>query len=99
MSDTGRHFIYVDGRTFCVEPIDNSLGKGRKWGDLDPATKKVTGHYGEKHIGAIHESDSIITEANGYRNIEILDGGVSPMGHILNLIEKEKAAKAAKVDQ
>ncbi len=99
MSDTGRHFIYVEGRTFCVEPIDNSQGKSKKWGDLDPASKKVTGHYGEKHIGAIHEDDSIITKENGYKNIEMLDAGVSPMGHILHLIEKEKAAKAAKVSK
>ena len=30
MSVTGRYYIQKDGRTFVVEPIDNTLGKGRK---------------------------------------------------------------------
>ena len=40
MSDTGRHYYTYKGRTFCIEPIDNSEGKGKLWGDLNPATKK-----------------------------------------------------------
>ena len=31
MSNTGRHFVKVKDRLFCIEPIDNSQGKKRKW--------------------------------------------------------------------
>lgn len=43
--DTGR-FIYqslVTGRKYYVEPI----GGHSDWGDINPATKKVEGDYGE----------------------------------------------------
>jgi hypothetical protein len=90
MSDTGRYYVKVNGRTFCVEPIDNTLGNGRKkWGDIDPATKKVTGSYGDKNIGAIHEDESIITKENGYDEIYELEPGVSPDSFINELIKKE----------
>ena len=69
MSNTGRYYVKIGNRTFCVEPIDNTLGKDRKkWGDINPSTKEVEGNYGNKHIGAIHEDDSIITEKNGFKN-------------------------------
>lgn len=92
MSATGRFYVTTaDGRKFCVEPIDNSLGKGKeRWGDIDPATKKLTGDYNGKHIGSIHEDESIITEANGFKNIVTLPVGVSPMGYIDMLIAEGK---------
>jgi len=91
MSATGRFYVTQGGRTFCVEPIDKSVGKGpRVWGDVDPASKKVTGHYGEKYPGAIHPDDSIITEGNGFKNIVTLDAGTSPMGYIEMLLAKGK---------
>ena len=90
MSDSGRFYVIVEGRKFCVEPIDNSVGKRKQWGDVDVVTKKTTGDYGEKHRGAIHESDSIITEGNGFKNIVTLPGGVSPLGYIAELVEKSK---------
>lgn len=75
MSITGRHYVIVKGRKFCIEPIDNFLGKGRsKWGDINPATNKVEGNYGDKFPGAIHEKDSIITEENGFKNITTTSG-------------------------
>tara|TARA_R110000796_G_scaffold27712_9_gene76241 strand:+ start:4827 stop:5093 length:267 start_codon:yes stop_codon:yes gene_type:complete len=78
---------------FKVEVIDNSLGKGRKsWGDIDPASGKVTGSYGDKHSAGIHERDSEITEANGYTNIVTLPKGCSPNAYIsmrMKEIEKE----------
>ena len=41
MSDTGRYYMTMEGRTFCIEPIDNTQGKGRRgFGDINPATKK-----------------------------------------------------------
>ena len=83
MSETGRYFIRSGNRTFCIEPIDNTLGKGkRQWGDVNPATKEVEGNFGNKSVGAIHEKDSIITEENGVKNIETLPAGKSPEGYI-----------------
>lgn len=76
MSKTGRHFIRTkDGRLFCIEPIDNSQGKGReRFGNINPATGKIEGKYGDKYIGSIHEDDSIITEGNGFKNITVTSG-------------------------
>lgn len=51
--DTGR-FIYqslVTGRKYYVEPI----GGHSDWGDINPATKKVEGDYGEKYKGSVSE--------------------------------------------
>jgi len=89
MSNTGRYYVKVNGRTFCVEPIDNTLGKGRKnWGDVNPSTKEVEGNYGDKHLGAIHEDDTVITEENGFKNIINLEPGVSPDDYINKLLKK-----------
>jgi len=91
MSDTGRHYVTVKGRTFCIEPIDNTKGKGRKgWGDYNPATGKVEGSFGNKSVGAIHESESIITEKNGFKNIITLEPGTSPMGYIESIVGSKK---------
>ncbi|MGJ8591541.1 MAG: hypothetical protein ACSHXF_03285 [Aquaticitalea sp.] len=77
--ETGRFVVSskITGITYFVEVIDN--GKPDKlWGDIDPATKKLTGDYGNKNAGAVKESDSLITESNGFINIETFKG--SPMG-------------------
>lgn len=89
MSDMGRFYVKVGTRTFCVEPIDNNVGKRKQWGDVDPVTKKITGTYGEKERGAIHEDDSIITSENGFKNIVMLPAGTSPTGYIDMLLEQE----------
>jgi hypothetical protein len=85
MSETGRYYItdIETGRKFCVEPIDNG-GNQRLWGDVDPATKKLTGSYGDKHRGAIDEEDSIITEENGFTNI---GHAKNPMDYIEKLLK------------
>jgi len=87
--DTGRFYITdpKTGRVFCCEPIDNSQ-RPADWGDLNPATKKIEGHYGEKHIGSITEEDSIITKENGYKNWVYFTG--SPEEGIRKLLELEK---------
>lgn len=87
-SDTGRYYItdIETGRKFCVEPIDSG-GNQKLWGDLDPATKKLTGSYGEKSRGAINEEDSIITEENGFVNIGYAN---NPMDYIEKLLTKDK---------
>ena len=72
MSQSGRFYVKKGNRTFVVEPIDNTQGKGKiKWGDIDPASKTVQGSYGDKSVGAIHENDSIITKENGFSEVGI----------------------------
>lgn len=78
---TGRFIIvsYRTGRKYYVEPLD---GDKVKWGDLNPATGKVEGSYGQKYKGSINEKDSLITEENGFKNIQFLQPGVSPIRYI-----------------
>ncbi len=78
---TGRFIIvsYRTGRKYYVEPLD---GDKVKWGDLNPATGKVEGSYGQKYKGSIPEKDSLITEENGFKNIQFLQPGVSPIRYI-----------------
>lgn len=91
MSKTGRYYVTTkEGRTFCIEPIDNSGAHHSKWGDIDPASKKVTGDYGEKHRGSIHEDESIITKENGFKNIVMLPAGTSPEGYVAQLLAEGK---------
>ena len=88
MSETGRYYVKVGNRTFCVEPIDNTLGKSRKhWGDVNPLTKEIEGNYGNKYLGAIHEDDSLITKENGFKNIIELKPGQSPYDYINKLLK------------
>ena len=78
---TGRFIISskITGITYFVEPIDN--GKPDKLlGDVDPATNKLNGDYGNKVVGAVKEQDSLITENNGFVNILTFKG--SPLGVI-----------------
>ncbi len=90
MSKSGRFYVQKNGRTFVVEPIDNTMGKGRKkWGDVDPASGEIQGSYGSKELGAIHEDDTVITEANGFKNIVTLGVGESPDSYIEELIKSE----------
>ena len=75
--DTGR-FIYqslVTGRKYYVEPI----GGHSDWGDINPATKKVEGDYGQKYTGCVSEKESLITPENGFKLIETLEAGMSPL--------------------
>jgi len=88
-SETGAYMI-VDqktGRKFMVEPIGDSH---TVWGDINPATKKVEGDYGDKYKGSIDEKDSVITEENGFKNIKILKVGESPTNYINELLNSDK---------
>ena len=78
--ETGRFLMKsrITGIIYFVEPIYN--GKTPEWGDVDPATKKITGHYGSKYTGAVTERESMITEENGFENIGYFKG--SPFGAI-----------------
>lgn len=86
--ETGRFIVTSlrTGRKYYVEPIDSGIRSD--WGDLNPATKKLEGDYGSKHKGSIKESESLITEENGFENIVTLDPGVSPLDYIDRLDKK-----------
>ena len=38
-------------------------------------TKKFTGNYGNKYRGSVTEKESVITEENGFKNIQFVDRG------------------------
>lgn len=79
--DSGRFLVTSKhtGVTYFVEPIDS--GKPTiLWGDMDPATNKLTGDYGNKRRGAVLPEDSLITTENGFQNISTFKG--SPLGEI-----------------
>ncbi len=80
--ESGRMIVksLVTGKTYFVEPIANK--KSEVWGDINPATKKIEGSYGEKYKGAINEKESLITKDNGFVNIATLEEGQSPMSEI-----------------
>jgi hypothetical protein len=79
-SETGRFMVTTrSGRRFLVEPLGMTK---TGFGDINPATKKVEGSYGDKHRGSIDKEDSVITRDNGFRNITTLNAGTSPMGYI-----------------
>lgn len=79
---TGRFIVKskATGKRYFVEVIGNT--HAAEWGDIDPATKKMTGSYGEKYEGCIAEKDTLITEGNGFENITTLPAGVSPFDEI-----------------
>ena len=69
MSKTGRHTVYklcLKTRTMIptlvIEPINEHPDRNADWGKTD-TTNLPTG-------GSIKEKDSIITEANGFKNIK-----------------------------
>jgi hypothetical protein len=84
--ETGR-FLYTSirtGRTYAVEPVGNVK---TNWGSIDPATGKLMNKKGhDKYRGAIDAEDSLITEENGFTNIQMLDVGTSPF-HALDAID------------
>lgn len=70
--ETGKevYFFPETGKKYYVEYIaPRSKAEQTNWGDLDPATKKVTGSYGTKYTGAIKEYESVITKENGFNKI------------------------------
>jgi hypothetical protein len=85
-NDSGRYMVIDQktGRKFLIEPIGDSH---INWGDVNPATKKIEGNYGEKYRGSINIEDSIITEANGFKNIITLKVAENPMDYINKLLD------------
>jgi hypothetical protein len=78
--ETGRFIVTSQrtGKTYFVEPVELKR-VDTKWGSIDPATGKLMNKKGhDKYRGAINAEDSLITEANGFKNITMLEVGTSP---------------------
>ena len=86
--NTGRFMVrsFKTNIAYYVEPLDT--GERRRFGDINPATGQIEGAYGQKHKGAIHPSESLITEANGLKNIVTIPAGMSPHAYIQDLDEQ-----------
>jgi len=87
--ETGREVVFYPqtGKKYYVEFIEPRNFKS-SWGDIDPATKKMTGSYGNKTKGAITPNESLITKENGFS--EIVEGKGSPYYNIDVLHNKWK---------
>ena len=84
--ETGKHIVTSlrTGKKYYVEPI----GNGRSdWGDVDPATGKITGDYGSKYTGSVTEDKSVITTENGFVTVVTISNG-SPYGCIQQMDAK-----------
>lgn len=93
--ETGRFIVKSTktGKSYFVEVIDGD--ERTNWGDVDPATKKMTGSYGDKYKGSIRKEESMITKENGFDKIHILGVGESPLDYI-NRIDDEYFEKMSK---
>ena len=93
--ETGRFIVKSTktGKSYFVEVIDGD--ERTNWGDVDPATKKMTGSYGDKYKGSIRKEESMITKENGFDKIHTLGVGESPLDYI-NRIDDEYFEKMNK---
>ena len=82
--DTGRHIVssFITGIQYFVEPI--GTGRMADWGSYNPSTGNVENKKGAgKFAGSVTEEESLITKENGFKKIELLGVGESPMGEIM----------------
>ena len=73
--ETGKLIVDMyDGtnQSYLVEFIGNGYSD---WGDIDPATKKVTGSYGAKYTGSVKPNESVLVPENGYNDSPEIKGG------------------------
>lgn len=94
--ETGRMIVtsLKTGKKYFIEAIGS--GYNEVWGDVDPATKKMTGSYGDKYTGSVRPEQSLITEENGFKNITTLKIGESPFDEIEKR-DKEYESKIIKI--
>jgi len=86
--ETGRFIIHSTrtGKTYAVEPMGNVK---TEWGSIDPATGDLMNKKGhDKYRGSIDSKDSLITEENGFINIQVLDIGTSPF-HAVDVLDSK----------
>lgn len=77
--ESGRYKVYMkSGRKFMVEEWGTNH---TQWGDIDPATKKLH-KIKVKDVEVINESNTLITQENGFKNICFLSPGTSPLGYL-----------------
>lgn len=83
--ETGREIVSFPetGKQYFVEYIGTNH---TNWGDLNPATGKIEGSYGNKSRGSIDSRDSMITKDNGFDDIR--EGKGSPY-HTIQLMHGE----------
>lgn len=84
--ETGREIVFYPetGKKYFVEYITPK--HTIKWGDLNPATGKIEGSYGDKKTGSISKEESLITEENGFNRIET---GMGSPYHTIHLMHEE----------
>lgn len=87
--ETGREIVTFleTGKKYYVEYIEPRNFRS-SWGDVNPATGKVEGAYGDKFKGTIKASESIITKENGFDTI--VEGEGSPYHNIHIMHEQWK---------
>ena len=86
--ETGRFIVHSTrtGKTYAVEPMGNVK---TEWGSIDPATGDLMNKKGhDKYRGSIDAKDSLITEENGFINIQVLDIGTSPF-HAIDVLDSK----------
>ena len=74
--ETGKHIVtsYRTGKKYYVEPIGN--GRMADWGSVNPATGEMENKKGAgKYTGSVSEKESVVTEQNGFKNIQFIEGG------------------------
>lgn len=74
--ETGKHIVYSirTGKKYYVEPIGD--GRGGDWGSYNPGTGNIEHKKGDgKYTGSVTEKESVITEENGFKNIQYIEGG------------------------
>lgn len=74
-NETGKECVFYPetGKRYYIEYIE-PRGFRSDWGDINPSTKKLEGTYGSKYKGSINEEESVITEENGFENIQAGSG-------------------------
>ena len=86
--ETGKHIV-TSNRTrkrYFVEPIGN--GRMADWGSYNPSTGDIENKKGAgKYTGSVTEKESVITEANGFKNIRFVQNG-SPYDEITKMDSK-----------
>lgn len=81
--ETGRFMItsYTTGVSYFVEPIGD--GRMADWGSYNPSTGNIENKKGAgKFSGSVLPNESMVTEANGFKDIVTLGEGESPMSEI-----------------
>lgn len=80
--ETGRFIIKSirTGKTYAIEPTGDPH---REWGSINPGTNDLMVKKAwKKYRGSIDKEDTLITEENGFKNIKMLEPGMSPHAYV-----------------